>query len=103
MNDLIENGNDFAARNLLIRLLSDLDRKKIPYPRVLNQLVRSTGLFPYLQLESASWDQKFVYQAFAVDVGNRTATLHREQSTVLSKLLDGKSIAVSAHDRKKAS
>ena len=96
VNDLIENGNDFAARNLLIRLLSDLDRKKIPYPRVLNQLVRSTGLFPYLQLESASWDQKFVYQAFAVDVGNRTATLHREQSTVLSKLLDGKSIAVSA-------
>jgi DEAD/DEAH box helicase len=96
VNDLLESGNDLAARNLLIRLLSDLDREKIAYPQVLNQLVRSTGLFPYLQLESASWDQKFVHQAFAVDVGNRTATLHREQSTVLSKLLDGKSIAVSA-------
>jgi hypothetical protein len=47
-------------------------------------------------VENASWDQKFVYQAFAVDVGNRTATLHREQSTVLAKLLSGKSIAVSA-------
>ena len=96
VNDLLESGNDLAARNLLIRLLSDLDQEKSPYPQVLNQLVRATGLFPYLQLESASWDQKFVYQAFSVDVGNRTATLHREQSTVLSKLLDGKSIAVSA-------
>lgn len=96
VNDLLESGNDLAARNLLIRLLSELDREKVPYPQVLNQLIRSTGLFPYLQLENASWDQKFVHQAFAVDVGNRTATLHREQSTVLSKLLEGKSIAVSA-------
>lgn len=96
VNDLIEGGNDLAARNLLIKLLGSLDREKTPYPQVLNQLVRSAGLFPYLQLETASWDQKFVYQAFAVDVGNRTATLHREQSTVLAKLLSGRSIAVSA-------
>lgn len=96
INDLIEAGNDLAARNMLIRLLGDLDRSKAPYPQVLNQLVRSVGLYPYLQLENASWDQKFVHEAFAVDVGNRTATLHREQSTVLSKLLSGKSIAVSA-------
>ncbi|MGE3746637.1 MAG: DEAD/DEAH box helicase [Sphingomonadaceae bacterium] len=81
---------------MLIKLLGDLDRSKTPYPLVLNQLVRSAGLFPYLQLENASWDQKFVHEAFAVDVGNRTATLHREQATVLSKLLGGKSIAVSA-------
>lgn len=96
VNDLIEGGNDLAARNMLIRLLDDLDRSKTPYPRVLNQLVRSVGLFPYLQLENASWDQKFVHEAFAVDVGNRIATLHREQATVLSKLLGGKNIAVSA-------
>lgn len=96
INDLIEGGNDLAARNMLIKLLGDLDRSKTPYPQVLNQLVRSAGLFPYLQLENASWDQKFVHEAFAVDVGNRTATLHREQATVLSKLLSGKSIAVSA-------
>ncbi|MFL9841171.1 DEAD/DEAH box helicase [Sphingomonas sp. ST-64] len=96
VNDLIEGGNDLAARNMLIRLLGDLDRSSTPYPQVLNQLIRTAGLFPYLQLETASWDQKFVHEAFAVDVGNRTATLHREQSTVLSKLLDGRSIAVSA-------
>lgn len=96
INDMIEGGNDLAARNILIKLLDDLDRSKEPYPQVLNQLVRSAGLFPYLQMQNASWDQKFVHEAFAVDVGNRTATLHREQATVLSKLLGGKNIAVSA-------
>ncbi|RYF06667.1 MAG: hypothetical protein EOO77_26575, partial [Oxalobacteraceae bacterium] len=74
VNDLIEGGNDLAARNMLIRLLGDLDRSSTPYPQVLNQLIRTAGLFPYLQLETASWDQKFVHEAFAVDVGNRTAT-----------------------------
>ncbi len=37
-----------------------------------------------------------MHYVFEVDVGRRIATLHREQSSVLSKLLDGKSIAVSA-------
>ncbi|AMB46800.1 DEAD/DEAH box helicase [Methylobacterium sp. AMS5] len=96
INDLLTEGNDLAARNLLIKLLSTIDKQKENYPQVLNQLIRSTGLFPYIQLENASWDQKFVHKAFAVDVGNRTATLHREQSSVLSRLLGGKSIAVSA-------
>ncbi|WP_082482933.1 DEAD/DEAH box helicase [Methylobacterium sp. Leaf123] len=96
INDLLNAGNSLAARNLLIKLLSTIDGRKNPYPQVLNQLIRTTGLFPYLQLENATWDQKFVHEAFAVDVGNRTATLHREQSSVLSKLLSGKNIAVSA-------
>lgn len=96
INDLLNIGNEMAARNLLIRLLSDLNKEKQPYPQVLNQLIRSTGLFPYLQLATASWDQKFVYDAFAVDIGNRSATLHREQSSVLAKLLEGRSLAVSA-------
>lgn len=96
INSLLSMGNEIAARNLLIQLLADLDRTKIDYPQVVNQMIRATGLFPYLQLANASWDQKFVYHAFEVDVGRRVATLHREQSSVLSKLLDGKSIAVSA-------
>lgn len=96
INDLLNAGNELAARNMLIKLLSEVDKENMVYPLVLNQLIRSTGLFPYLQIKSASWDQKFVHQAFAVDVGNRYATLHREQSSVLSKLLSGASIAVSA-------
>lgn len=96
INRLLSLNNEIAARNLLIRLLADLDRTKTTYPQVVNQMIRETGLFPYLQLSNASWDQKFVHHAFEVDVGRRIATLHREQSSVLSKLLDGKSIAVSA-------
>jgi hypothetical protein len=96
INNLLSLRNEVAARNLLIRLLADIDRTKIPYPQVVNHMIRATGLFPYLQLENASWDQKYVHQAFEVDVGRRVATLHREQSNVLAKLLDGKSIAVSA-------
>jgi hypothetical protein len=96
INKLLTLNNELAARNLLIRLLADLNRDEISYPQVVNQLIRATGLFPYLQLENASWDQRYVYQAFEVDVGRRMATLHREQSSVLSKLLEGKNIAVSA-------
>lgn len=96
INRLLSLNNEIAARNLLIRLLADLDRNKAAYPQVVNQMIRATGLFPYMQLSDASWDQKFVHYAFEVDVGRRIATLHREQSSVLSKLLDGKNIAVSA-------
>lgn len=96
INRLLSINNEIAARNLLIRLLADLDRNNTAYPQVVNHMIRATGLFPYLQLSNASWDQKFVHLAFEVDVGRRIATLHREQSSVLAKLLDGKNIAVSA-------
>ena len=96
INNLLAARNELAARNLLIRLLADLEQAGTPYPQVVNHMIRETGLFPYLQLDGASWDVKYVHQAFEVDVGRRVATLHREQSSVLAKLLDGTSIAVSA-------
>jgi len=96
INNLLTARNELAARNLLIRLLADLEQAGTPYPQVVNHMIRETGLFPYLQLDGASWDIKYVHQAFEVDVGRRVATLHREQSSVLAKLLDGTSIAVSA-------
>ncbi|UWQ84763.1 DEAD/DEAH box helicase [Leisingera caerulea] len=96
VNNLLSTQNETAARNLLIRLLAELDRNKTPYSQLVNHMIRGTGLFPYLQLENASWDQKYVHQAFEIDVGRRVATLHREQSNVLAKLLSGDNIAVSA-------
>lgn len=96
VNRLLTLKNEMAARNILIRLLAELDLTKTPYPQVVNHMIRATGLFPYLQFANASWDQKYVHHAFEVDVGRRVATLHREQSSVLAKLLDGKNIAVSA-------
>ena len=96
INDALLAGDEVAARNLLIRLLAELGREHAQYPEVLNELIRATGLYPYLQNDNASWAQKFVHEAFAVDVGSGRATLHREQSLVLSRLLDGRSVAVSA-------
>jgi len=96
INDLLSVRNEVAARNLLIQLLADLKEVEAVYPQVVNHMIRATGLFPYLQLASASWDQKYVHRAFEVDVGRQLATLHREQSNVLAKLLNGKNIAVSA-------
>lgn len=96
INKLLSGRNEIAARNLLIRLLANIEKAGTPYPQVVNHMIRETGLFPYLQIDSASWDIKYVHQAFEVDVGRRVATLHREQSSVLAKLLDGTSIAVSA-------
>jgi hypothetical protein len=96
LNDLITSGDHVAARNGLIKLLGEMATANTPYPEVLNHLVRQAGLYPYMQLENASWDQKFVHEAFAVDVGRSTATLHREQSMVLALLLEGTDLAVSA-------
>ncbi|WP_245872237.1 hypothetical protein [Brucella pituitosa] len=50
-----------------------------------------------MELDSGSWEQRYVYSAFEVDVGNGRATLHREQSMVLGKLMRGANLAVSAH------
>ncbi|WP_036262243.1 DEAD/DEAH box helicase [Mesorhizobium sp. WSM2561] len=96
INHLTSSGDIPEARNKLILLLGELSRDDIPYPDVLNHLIREAGLYPYLQLETASWQEKFVTEAFKVDVGRANATLHREQSYVLSRLLEGSHIAVSA-------
>lgn len=96
INSLLTKRDEVAARNLLIKLLAEFHKSGDAYPQLVNQLIRETGLYPYLQPENASWDQRYIHSAFEVDVGHNVATLHREQSNVLSKLLEGKNIAVSA-------
>ncbi|MGH1572777.1 DEAD/DEAH box helicase [Methylobacterium sp. P31] len=96
INDLINEGEARPARDALIKLLSYLEEEQITYPPYLNELIRSTGLFPYMKYDSATWDQKYVQSAFAVDVGRKKVTLHREQSLVLKKLIEGTNLAVSA-------
>ena len=96
INDKFVSGDHVAARNLLIQLLAAMQVEEEPYQPIVNELIRITGLFPYLKLDDATWDQRFVYEAFAVDVGNQSATLHREQSLVLSKLIQGIDLAISA-------
>lgn len=96
INEAFVAGNQSVARNLLIKLLAEMQAQDVKYQPVVNELIRMTGLFPYLRLDEATWGQRFVHNAFAVDVGNQTATLHREQSLVLSKLVSGTDLAISA-------
>ena len=93
----MEHGDQSSARDELIKLLHELKTSKTPYSPLVNHLIRRAGLYPYLDLNSSSWEDRLVHEAFKVDVGeSENITLHREQSFLLHKLLDGKSVAVSA-------
>jgi len=97
INSLLIADKDNDARQELIKLLDYHKTNNIEYTPLVNHLIRETGLFPYLEPETSNWEERFVYDAFKVDVGeNEPLTLHREQSLLLKQLLDGKNIAVSA-------
>ncbi|GAA5483333.1 DEAD/DEAH box helicase [Haloferula sargassicola] len=97
INDLLEARKEGAARDLLISVLDYHERHGLEYSECLNHLIRETGLYPYLKVATASWQERFVFEVFKVDSGEtEELTLHREQSAVLKKLLAGESLAVSA-------
>lgn len=97
INNLLLEKNEYEARNKLIQLLNVHYTQHIAYTPLLNSLIRQTGLYPYIDLESSNWQERFVKEAFKVDTGEiHNITLHREQSTLLKSLLEGDSIAVSA-------
>ena len=96
-NDLIAAGRDADARDCMIQLLSDMQRAKIPSNTLVNHLIRRLGLYPYIQMDSASLQDQIVHEVFKANVGQKDEiTLHREQSMLLKKLLEGTNIAVSA-------
>ncbi|WP_079214420.1 DEAD/DEAH box helicase [Herbaspirillum robiniae] len=97
VNELLHAGRELEARNALIRILAFHKSENRDYPPVLNRLIRNAGLYPYLKVETASWQDRMVFDAFKVDVGGREAvTLHREQANILKRLLNGESLAISA-------
>jgi len=96
VNDYLISNNEVLARNELIKLLDYHLRNGIEYSPLVNHLIRVTGLFPYLQPDNASWDDRYVFEVFKVDIGGQKSTLHREQSSLLKRLINGESIAVSA-------
>ena len=97
INDFLIIGDNLNARNELIKLLDFHEKNAIEYSPLLNHLIRETGLYPYLELGTANWQDRFIHEAFKVDTGQEEKlTLHREQSFLLRKLLDGENIAVSA-------
>lgn len=97
INELLEVANGTEARNRLIRLLDQHHREEVAYSPLVNHLIRESGLFPYLDPDTSSWQDRFVYESFKVDIGQEApVTLHSEQSLVLKHLLDGPNLAVSA-------
>lgn len=97
INDLLRAGGERDARNKLIQLVDYHFKQQKEHPPLLNQLIRDTGLYPYLDSSTSSWQERFVFEAFKVDSGDKAErVMHREQSDVLRRLLDGESLAVSA-------
>jgi len=97
INNHIELNNDDVARNQLIVLLDYLKQNNIKYTPIINHLIRLTGLFPYINTDNAILEDRLVYDIFKVDTGSEEPlTLHREQSKLLKKLLNGKNLAISA-------
>lgn len=97
INEFLESGDEQSARNDLIFLLDEIQGKESEHPEILNHMIRRTGLYPYLDIDTANWDDRFAFEAFKVNTGApEPLTLHREQSFLLKKLLSGESIAVSA-------
>ncbi|MEO8236205.1 MAG: DEAD/DEAH box helicase [Flavobacterium sp.] len=97
INDLLISNKDYEAREELIKLLDFHKTQKLDYTPLVNHLIRETGLFPYLQQETSNWEERYIYEIFKVNIGEeKPVTLHREQSFLLKKLLEGKNIAVSA-------
>ena len=97
INDLLTNNAENEARQELIKLLDFHKQQDVDYSSLVNHLIRITGLYPYLQVEQADWEERYIYELFKADVGfEEPITLHREQSLLLKKLIEGKNIAVSA-------
>ncbi|MES2387866.1 MAG: DEAD/DEAH box helicase [Bacteroidota bacterium] len=96
ISELLLTKEDVKARNKLIYLLDFHGSENLDYSQLVNHLIRETGLYPYMQVETSSWQDRFIHEVFKVDVGGKEATLHREQSSLLKDLINGESIAVSA-------
>lgn len=97
INELLQANEGTKARNHLIRLLDLHAREGISYSPLVNHLIRESGLFPYLDPDTSSWQDRFIFESFKVDIGQATTvTLHSEQSLVLKHLLDGDNLAISA-------
>lgn len=97
INDFIETNNEPKARDELIKLLDYHKQEQVSYSPLINNLIRQVGLYPYLDTETSSWQDRFVYESFKTDIGgDARVTLHREQSLILKKLTEGRNLAVSA-------
>ena len=82
ISNVLNAGDISNARSKVITLLHEIN---------------GTNNNSYMELYTASWEYRFVCVVFKVNIGERKpCVLHTAQSQVLKKLLEGKSVAVSA-------
>lgn len=92
-----EKDSDQKARDQLFQVLEYHSKHKIEYSSLVNHLIRLTGLYPYLEEKNCLWSDMFAREMFKVNSGEEDdIVLHIEQSNILKKLINGRSIAVSA-------
>lgn len=97
INELIQNRHMDEARTEVIKLLDRLNREDKEYSPMVNHFIREVGLFPYIDRNTASWQEQAIFEAYKTDIGGgEQKTLHSAQSRVLKRLLAGADIALSA-------
>lgn len=90
INELILNSQMDTARTEVIKLLDRLNREGKEYSPMVNHFIREVGLFPYIDKNTASWQEQAVFEAYKTDLGGgEQKTLHSAQSRVLKRLLAG--------------
>lgn len=63
---------------------------------ILDSLVRSVGLFPYLEQDSLNFRDNLAYELHRPDNMGSEFVFHREQAEIYRRLLDGDSVILSA-------
>lgn len=97
INEHFEIDQETQGRNELIRLLDYLSQSGIPYNELVNHLIRKSGILPYMDIKTCSWEDNLVHSLFSYDtLHSGKVILHREQSKILKLLLEGKNLAISA-------
>lgn len=97
INDLLNSGDEVSARDKTILMLDSLRQEGELYSPLVNSIIRSVGLYPYLDKETCDWPDRYAIEAFSADVGGgEQGILHREQSKLLGRLMAGRDVAVSA-------
>lgn len=86
---------ELIAHEMVLRALEQRQYFE-PYQEILDSLVRSVGLFPYLEPERLSFRDVVAYEFHRPENMGTDFVFHREQAEIYRRLLDGDSVILSA-------
>lgn len=88
-------GQELIAHEMILRALEQRQYFE-PYQEILDSLVRSVGLFPYLEPDRLSFRDAVAYEFHRPANMGTDFVFHREQAEIYRRLLDGDSVILSA-------